>query len=241
MTALLYLDEPQRRTCNAKVEAIRGVSFTLDKTIFSPGTSLYRHPQPPDRGEAWIGGDKRRLSRISWRRDELLHALDGAVPKIGDTLRLHLDVERRERIERTHTAMHLILSVMCRTTKVVLTESAHVQGGGHFAIRIQRVGFSPALAAKWLEAANGFAAKKLLVRIEYRTRPALRDVDAQCFSDEVTHPGPEEGLRIVRVGDASALPCDGTLASTTKGMGRVVLQSARPGVGGVNLQFRVLD
>lgn len=241
LTELVWMQEPQRRTCNATVTAVRGAAFVLDRTVFCPGASAYRHPQPADRGEAWLGGDKRWLQRVGWHRGELLHWLDGATPRKGDAVRCHLDVARREAAEDAHTAMHLVVSALARARSAVLTDQARVQGGRHFSLAVRKDTFRPQAVAEALEAANGAAARRLEVRIEHATRDALHDVDAQPFHDKAEFPGPDATLRIVRVGDASALPCDGTLRSTTVGLGRVVLQAHRPDALGVALQFRVLD
>lgn len=241
MTESLWLQEPARRTCLAKVEAVRGPAFVLDRTLFCPGTSEYRHPQPADRGEVWVGGDKRWLRRVAWHRGELRHELDGAVPRKGEQLRCHLDVERREAIEDAHTAMHLVLSALARERGIVLTDSAHVQGGRHFALVVRADTFEPKGIAEALARANEAGARKLEVTIEHGPRDGLHGVDAQPFRDKIEFPGPEATLRIVRIGDASALPCDGTLRTTTHGLGRIVLQATRPDALGVVLQFAVAE
>jgi Ser-tRNA(Ala) deacylase AlaX len=122
---------------------------------------------------------------------------------------------------------------------IVLTDAAHVQGGRHFALVVRKDTFQPEGIAKALARANEAAARKLEVVLDHAARDALHHVEAQPFSDGVTHPGPETTLRVVRIGDASALPCDGTLRSTTAGLGRIVLQASRPDPLGVALQFRV--
>jgi Ser-tRNA(Ala) deacylase AlaX len=238
MTELLWLQEPQRRTSLAKVVAVRGPAFTLDRSLFCPGASQYRHPQPADRGEVWVGGDKRWLRRVGWHRGELRHELDGAVPPPGAQVRCHLDVERREGVEEAHTAMHLVLSALARARSAVLTDAAHVHGGKHFALAVRRDTFQPQAIADALAQANHAAAQRLEVRIEHATRDALREVDAQPYHDKQDFPGPEGTLRILRIGEASALPCDGTLRSTTAGMGRIVLQAHRAAPEGVVLQFK---
>lgn len=239
-TELLWMQEPQRRTCLAKVVAVRGEAFVLDRTLFCPGASEYRHPQPADRGEVWLGGDKRWLRRVAWHRGEVLHFLDGAVPKKGDAVRCHLEVGRREAVEDAHTAMHLVLSALARARAGVLTDEGRVQGGRQFTLHLRRDTFQPQAVADALAQANAAAARKLQVTMEYATREALHGVDRQLFHDKVEVPGPDTALRIVRIGDASALPCDGTLRSTTHGLGRIVLHSARPDERGVGLQFRCL-
>lgn len=239
-TERLWLQEPQRRTCLAKVAAVRGEGFVLDRTLFNPGASEYRHPQPADRGEVWLGGDKRWLRRVAWHRGELLHFLDGAVPKRGAQVRCHLEVARREGVEDAHTAMHLVLSALARARAVVLTDEGRIQGGRQFTLHVRKDTFAPQAIADALAQANAAAARKLEVTQDHVTREGLHGVDAQPFHDKTEFPGPSTSLRIVRIGDASALPCDGTLRSTTHGLGRIVMPAARPDERGVGLQFRCL-
>jgi Ser-tRNA(Ala) deacylase AlaX len=241
LTELLWLQEPARRTCLARVTAVRGQGFLLDRSLFCPGSpSPYRHPQPADRGEVWLGGDKRWLARVAWHRGELLHFLDGAVPKRGDQVRCHLDAQRRGACEDAHTAMHLVLSALVRARAgAVLTDEGRVQGGRHFALAVRQDTFEPKAIAEALARANEAAARPLEVTLEHATRDALHGVDPQPFVDREAFPGDAATLRIVRIGDASALPCDGTLRTTTQGLGRVVLAAARPDARGMALQFRV--
>jgi Ser-tRNA(Ala) deacylase AlaX len=114
-----------------------------------------------------------------------------------------------------------------------------VQGGRHFALVARADTFQPQAIADALGQANEAAARKLEVKLDHAPRDALHSIDPQPFHDKVLHPGPDTTLRIVRIGDASALPCDGTLRSTTAGMGRIVLEAARPDPLGMVLQFLV--
>ncbi|HEV8359238.1 MAG TPA: hypothetical protein VGR28_02160 [Candidatus Thermoplasmatota archaeon] len=240
MTELLWLQEPGRRTCLARVAGVRGQGFLLDRSIFNPGASAYRHPQPADKGEVWVGGDKRWLRAVRWTQGgALLHVLDGAVPKKGEQVRCHLEVARREAAEDAHTAMHLVLSALARQRKMLLTGPCVVQGGRRFTLAVRPDTFAPPLIAEALATANAAAQQKLEVRIDHAPRDAVHGLDAQPFSDGVTHPGPEGTLRVLRIGEASALPCDGTLRSTTAGLERIVLAATRPSSEGIVLQFRV--
>ncbi|MHB8606420.1 MAG: alanyl-tRNA editing protein [Thermoplasmatota archaeon] len=239
MTERLWLATKSPRTVLAEVTSVRGGSFTLDRSPYSPGESEYRHPQPADRGIVWLGGDKRNLRKVTWRSGELWHTLDGAVPERGARLRCDLDVERRVAIEDAHLAMHLVASAIARGRLAEFSSALHVQGGGHFAFDVTRATFAPKKVADALARANEAAARTLATSTGYVARSEARNVDAQPFSDALTLPGPEETLRVVTVGDASVLPCDGTLAATTAGLGRIVLKSARPKAAMMALQFGV--
>ncbi|MCA1813296.1 MAG: hypothetical protein LC624_05020, partial [Halobacteriales archaeon] len=114
MTDLLWLQEPARKTCLAAVTGTRGPAFLLDRSLYAPTSHAYRHPQPPDRGEVWLGGDKRVLTRVFWERGELRHVVRGAVPERGARVNCRLDADRREALSTAHTAMHLVLSAFGR-------------------------------------------------------------------------------------------------------------------------------
>jgi Ser-tRNA(Ala) deacylase AlaX len=237
VTELLWLQEPGRRACLATVVATRGPAFMLDRSIFAPSSHAYRHPQPADRGEVWLGGDKRVLTRVSWERGELRHVVRGAVPARGAKVNCHLDAQRREDASAAHTAMHLVLSAFARARLGELTAEPAVQGGRQFTLTARWARWSPAALKQVLDAANEAAQGKLLVQSEWRTRDALQDVDAQPYRDALLYPGPDT-LRIVRIGEASALPCDGTLLDTTAKLGRIVARDVRAGEE-VRVQFQV--
>ncbi|HVL88422.1 MAG TPA: hypothetical protein VM681_10540 [Candidatus Thermoplasmatota archaeon] len=237
-TERLWLLHPSPRATTATVAAVRGETFVPDRSLFRPSGSDARHPQPADRGEVWVGGDKRKLASARWFRGELRLALAGTVPPAGANVRCHLDVARREAIEEAHTAMHLVVSALARARQAVFTDACAVQGGRHFALVLRRDTFAPKGVADALLAANEAAARRLEVKIEHAAAGFARDVDEQPFADGVRTPGGDV-LRVVRIGEASALPCDGTLRTTTAGLGRIVLAAARPVAEGWVLQFRL--
>jgi misacylated tRNA(Ala) deacylase len=107
MAALLFRDDPYLRACEATVVAVHGDTVELDRTVFYPLGG----------GQA---GDTGRLG--SWRvldtrkgasADSVLHILEpGAAPPVGSTLGAELDWERRHRLMRLHTALHLLGAVV---------------------------------------------------------------------------------------------------------------------------------
>lgn len=239
MTELLWLQEPGRKTCLAHVTGTRGPAFLLDRSIYAPASHAYRHPQPPDRGEVWLGGDKRVLTRVFWERGELRHVVRGAVPARGSKVNCHLDAERREATSAAHTAMHLVLSAFARARLGGLTAEPAVQGGRQFILTARWARWSPEALKELLDRANAAAQDKLLVTAAYATRDGLHGVDVQPFRDALLFPGPESTLRVVRIGDASALPCDGTFLDTTARLGRIVARDARASEQGWRVRFQV--
>jgi Ser-tRNA(Ala) deacylase AlaX len=126
------LTEPRRLTALARVVAVHGHSFTLDRSLFAPTSTAHRHPQPADKGTVWMAGQKRRLERVFERDGALWHTLRGAVPGPGTQVQCALDADRRLAASRAHTAMHLLLAALHRADAPPLVRDPEVKGGGSF-------------------------------------------------------------------------------------------------------------
>ena len=113
-TEPLFRDDAYLKTAEAKVLHVtdRG-GIILDRTIFyatsggQPGDTGYLHfPR---------GGNIEIAATVTGEtKDEIVHVpvADEMVPKVGESLRLAIDWERRHRLMRMHTACHL-LTVIC--------------------------------------------------------------------------------------------------------------------------------
>lgn len=109
MTEELYLRDSYLTTWPATVieHDIKQNAIRLDRSAFYPGGG----GQPADRGRL-IAGDIVYPVRKAMRGDWL--ALEGAMPDIGSAVLGDLDWERRYKLMRTHTAMHVLCGVVYR-------------------------------------------------------------------------------------------------------------------------------
>lgn len=107
-TDLLYLRDAYLRDCDATVTAVDegGRRVALDQTVFYPTGG----GQPYDTGT--LGG----LPVVDVRKDddEVWHTLggDGTLPAAGGEVHGEIDWERRHRLMRTHTALHILCGVI---------------------------------------------------------------------------------------------------------------------------------
>jgi len=124
MTDLLYQTDSYLREASARVVAVnqelRGVA--LDRTIVYPGGG----GQPHDLG--WLETNRRAISIVGMQRagEHLWHLLDAAAGPLaseGTRVLLRLDWDRRYRLMRTHTALHILCGLIFRDY------GAHVTGG----------------------------------------------------------------------------------------------------------------
>jgi misacylated tRNA(Ala) deacylase len=110
MTELLYQIDSYLREFDAVVSEVdaekHGVK--LDRTAFYPGGG----GQPSDAGELIAGDARYRVKSVEKGN---LHIIEGGdLPKVGDHVRGLVDWERRYKLMRTHTAMHILCGVVWR-------------------------------------------------------------------------------------------------------------------------------
>lgn len=114
MTELLYQTESYIQSFSATVTSIdnenRGVA--LDRTAFYPGGG----GQPADQGSLVINNMTYPVSRAKKIGDQLYHYLGSELPLpiVGSEVVGQIDWDRRYKLMRTHTAMHVLCGVIFR-------------------------------------------------------------------------------------------------------------------------------
>jgi misacylated tRNA(Ala) deacylase len=110
MTAALYHTDAYLKEFDAVVTAIDGNKVALDRTAFYPGGG----GQPNDVGTLTAGDQTWQVVKVSKQGAEVWHELDREAPSIGTPVRGQLDWDRRYKLMRTHTAMHILCGVIFR-------------------------------------------------------------------------------------------------------------------------------
>lgn len=113
MTALLFTDDAYRRACDATVVGVQGNAVELDQTVFyAQGGG-----QPGDRGTLTLP-DGSALAIANAVKGEtpgqVLHLLaEGTTPPApGTKVTAAVDWDRRHKLMRMHTALHLLSAVL---------------------------------------------------------------------------------------------------------------------------------
>ena len=219
MTERLFLDDPRLRSAEARVQASAAEGVVLDRTVFYARSG----GQPGDTGVLrWDGGETPVADTVRGEGDSILHipAPGATLPPVGATVQAEIDWERRHRLMRMHTAMHLLCS---------LIKGAAVTGGSVGAER-SRLDFDlPNPPAKeWVEAElNALIAADHPVRIEW-VDEAVLDANPELVRTMSVQPPRGTGrLRLMRIGDADAVvdlqPCGGTHVARTGEIGRIAV------------------
>jgi misacylated tRNA(Ala) deacylase len=113
MTDLLFRDDAYLRSSPARVIAVDERGIRLDRTVFYPTGG----GQPGDTGVLRLA-DGAALAIVDTVKgaaaDEVIHVLSpgAAPPKIGAEVAAEIDWERRHRLMRMHTCLHLLCAVV---------------------------------------------------------------------------------------------------------------------------------
>lgn len=121
MTTLLYQTDSYLQQFAARVLQVNTGerSVLLDQTAFYPGGG----GQPYDLGELIIAGRVYPLVRPVKAPEGIWHKLggDAPLPEAGAEVEGRLDWERRYKLMRTHTAMHILCGVVFRDYGALVT------------------------------------------------------------------------------------------------------------------------
>jgi misacylated tRNA(Ala) deacylase len=111
MTIELFRDDSYLKSCDAIVTAVDENGIILDRTVFYPMGG----GQPGDIGSLILeNGDRIQIIDTQKVEADIHHiAADGApLPTTGDKVRAEIDWNRRHRLMRMHTCMHLLCSII---------------------------------------------------------------------------------------------------------------------------------
>jgi misacylated tRNA(Ala) deacylase len=113
MTELVFRDDAYARSCTARVTAADERGIRLDRTVFYPTGG----GQPGDSGTLRLA-DGTTLAIVDTVKgdgaDEVIHvpAQGAALPALGAEVTAEIDWERRHRLMRMHTCLHLLCAVV---------------------------------------------------------------------------------------------------------------------------------
>lgn len=119
MADLLYERDSYLREFEARVTAAAAElgAVALDRTAFYPGGG----GQPCDRGWLELDGGQVAVVGVARRGERIWHRLEGGLPQPGDPLVGRLDWQRRYRLMRVHTALHILCGVIWRDYRAAVT------------------------------------------------------------------------------------------------------------------------
>ncbi|HET6822347.1 MAG TPA: alanyl-tRNA editing protein [Anaerolineales bacterium] len=130
MTELIYQTDSYIKEFDAEVTSVLPEErvVVLNRTAFYPGGG----GQPCDLGTLIVDGVTYPVNKVKKQGDDLLHFLSGdtALPAVGSAAHGRLDWERRYRLMRTHTALHILCGTVFRDYGALVTGGEMEPGKG---------------------------------------------------------------------------------------------------------------
>jgi misacylated tRNA(Ala) deacylase len=219
MTEKLFQDDPRLRSTAATVQASAPDGIVLDRTVFYARGG----GQPGDTGVLrWDGGETPVADTVKGDGEAVLHlpTPGAALPPVGATVQAEIDWDRRHKLMRMHTAMHLLCTVI---------KGAAVTGGSVGADR-SRLDFdlpNPPPKEDVEAGLNALIEADHPVRIEW-VDEAVLDANPDLVRTMSVQPPRGSGrLRLMRIGDGDVpvdlQPCGGTHVASTGEIGRIAV------------------
>lgn len=214
MTEFVFREQSYLRTLDARVvEVTSEGGIVLDRTIFyanSGGQPGDTGRIASDRGVVEIAntlhpdGDKTRIVHV---------AADAApVLAVGDAVRLEIDWERRYRLMRMHTALHLVTVVFPHP----ITGAAVGEDKGRVDFDMPEV---PADLPAIEERLNRMVSASHAVTAEWISDEELAANPGLIKTMTVRPPVGQGRVRLIRIGDIDLQPCGGTHVASTAEIG----------------------
>ena len=220
MTKELFREDGYLQSCEAKVTAITDKGFATDQTVFYPMGG----GQPGDSGRFSVGSnpDFPIIDTFKDRDSGLhLHIIEDAknLPQVGDTVILTIDWDRRYRLMRMHSCLHML----CAAVPEAVTGGSIRDGSGRLDFDIPEppdkqliedhlnrlIDEDHPMSLRWISD-DEMAAQPDLVR-----------------TMSVKPPTGEGRVRLVEFKNADLQPCGGTHVSQTSEIGPVRVQSIK--------------
>lgn len=119
MTTLLYQTDSYLKEFDALVTATlpEENAVVLERSAFYPGGG----GQPNDVGVLIYGAQTCKVVKVRKMGEDVLHVVEGDLPPVGATLHGEIDWERRYKLMRTHTALHILCGVVFRDYGALVT------------------------------------------------------------------------------------------------------------------------
>ena len=211
MAELLFREDPYLRQCEATVVAVHGDSIELDRTVFYPLGGGQAGDIGKMRGRL---GDWRVLdTRKTPAGDGVLYILQpGADVAVGTKLRAELDWERRHRLMRLHTALHLLGAVV----KAPVTGGRIGEDKAHLDFDIDMAALvAPQIEAQLNERVRAGVATRVMwiTDAELDARPEL------VKTMSVAPPRGEGRVRLLEIPGIDLQACGGTHVANTAEIG----------------------
>lgn len=215
MTEFVFRTDSYLRTLQARVEEVTaGGGIVLDRTIFYAASG----GQPNDTGSITTAdGRMVTLAQVvhpDGDKAQIVHFATEGAPALapGEAVTLNLDWDRRYRLMRMHTALHLLSVVF----PFAVTGGSVGEDKGRLDFDMAEV---PANIADLEASLNEMVSRAMPVTSEWISDEEMAANPGLVKTMKVKPPSGQGQVRLIRIGDVDLQPCGGTHVANTSEIG----------------------
>ena len=214
MEILCYVDS-YLRECKSKVQDLNDHGVILDQTVFYPGGG----GQPSDHGKLIWEKNEYLVKGLKRIDGQLVHLIDGDKPEINSEVLSMIDWNKRYKLMRTHTALHILCGVIWRDYSASVTggDMKPLSGRMDFELEEMSVDFSKEVEEK----VNVEVSKKRDIKVYQLPREEAFQIPDLIRTKINLLP---EGIKFVRIVDIKGLDLQadgGTHVNNTSEVGYI--------------------
>ena len=234
MAKALFLVDSYLKETKAKVISIKdGKYVTLDQTIFYPKGG----GQPHDTGKIIKGKNVYNVVYVGKFSGEISHEVDHAGLRAGDEVTCILDWDRRYKLMRSHTAAHVLASLLNKETGALITGNQLEEDYVRFDFSLDK--FDKELLEKYLEKANKLFDTDVAVKLYELPKEQAMKIPAVVKMAGAFPPNLPV-LRIVEIVGVDKQADGGTHVRNLKEIGKVeLIKTKNKGKNNRHIYFRV--
>ena len=217
MTELLFRDDGYLRSCAARVVGVDGRGIRLDRTVFYPAGG----GQPGDSGILRLASGAMIAITDTIKGngpDEVIHipATGVPLPSPGTELTAKIDWDRRHRLMRMHTCLHLL----CAVVPGAVTGGQVADGRGRLDFDVPGSSLDKEMLSRRL---NALIAEAHPVGPRWITDAELAAQPELVRTMSVKPPSGMGRVRLIEISSIDLQPCGGTHISNTGEIGPVAV------------------
>lgn len=220
MTEELFRKDGYLQQCEATVTGLAENAFAVDQTVFYPMGG----GQPGDSGHA-VRENGRQIRIQDTQNDReharILHIVEEGeeLPAVDEGLCLYIDWERRYRLMRMHSCMHML----CAVVPAPVTGGSIRDGSGRLDFDLP----NPPSREDLEETLNRVIAEHHPMSYLWVTDQEMRDRPELVKTMSVRPPSGAGMVRLVQFGEADLQACGGTHVANSGEIGTVRIESIR--------------
>ncbi len=214
MTEELFREDAYLKECTARVMAVDEAGIRVDRTVFYPMGG----GQPGDTG-TMVRSDGSEVAIEDTRKDadldDIVHVPhpQAVRPQLGESVRLVIDWERRYRLMRMHSCMHML----CAVIPAPVTGGSISDGRGRLDFDLQDTLDRETVTREL----NAMIQRGMPMRMRWITDAELDRQPELVRTMSVQPPRGSGRVRLVEFEEIDLQPCGGTHVANSAEIGRV--------------------